>query len=181
MIALIAQTLTAVTTESWSDALGPIVAIASLLFAGWSRLRATRLRDMLHAVAIGVKATLDALPRDEGEALKTRIQIQAEARGVDDLLKVEVRAATTTPQPFMPRTDGLPKLGGLLLLGLCLGPLSCVSAAIHTSALSAQSSAQILHAASVPDPRYGPEEKAAWERLWTSHEAALKAIEEASR
>ena len=58
---------------------------------------------------------------------------------------------------------------------------SCVSAAVHESAIVARETSGILRAASVPDPRYSDAEKAAWERLWAKQDAALRAIVEETR
>lgn len=68
-----------------------------------------------------------------------------------------------------------------LILAALLLSTGCVSAAVHDSALEAQRSAAILHRASVPAPAYNEAERAAWSRLWESHERALAAIEEAAR
>lgn len=69
----------------------------------------------------------------------------------------------------------------ILVAALGLGAGGCVSAAIHDSALEARRSAAILHRASTPNPAYSDADKAAWSKLWESHERALAAIEEASK
>lgn len=69
----------------------------------------------------------------------------------------------------------------MALAMLLLAASGCVSSAVHTSAVSAQDSARILRAASVMDPRYSEADRASYERLWASHEAALAEIERASR
>lgn len=178
MIGVIAQTFTASADgDSLMSTIGPIVTILSLLLAGWQRVRALNYRDMLHAAAIGLKAALDAMPAQKAEEIKGAIK---ETVGpLNEAMKAEVRKATAPSLPVY-REDGLPKLGGMLLVGLFLSS-GCVSGAIHDSALEARRSAAILHRASTPNPAYGEAEKVSYERLWTSHEAALKQLEEAAR
>ena len=123
----------------------------------------------------------DALPASEAEAVKSTIKASALEIGgpaLNESLKAEVRKTTSSMPAY--REDGLPKL---LLLTLLLPVLlsACVSGAIHTSAVEAQTSARILRAASIADPRYSEAEKQSYERLWSSHEAALRAIEESSK
>ncbi len=157
---ILAQTLTAATQSSGIglDTIGPIVTIVTILYAGWARIRAARLDALLRAAIVGVKAGLESLDKTSAEIVKAEIE------------------------KAMPvyREDGLPRLGGLMLVGLFLSS-GCVGAAVHDSALEAQRSAAILHKASVPNPAYGEADRIGYERLWQSHESAIKAIEESSR
>ena len=179
---MIAQTLTAATQSSGIglETIGPIVTILTIVYAGWARIRAARLDALLRAAIVGVKAGLESLDKTSAEIVKAEIEKAAGGKTSDlnQDLKAEVRKTTTALPVY--RDDGLPKLGGLLLLGLFLSS-GCVSAAIHDSALEAQRSAAILHKASVANPAYSDADKAAWSRLWESHEKALAAVEEASR
>lgn len=162
--------------ETWLDSLGPLVALASLLWGGWQTIRAARKAALLRAAIVGVRAGLDALAHEDAEAVKGAIK--SAAGPLEPALKAEVRKTTSSMPAY--REDGLPKL---LLLTLLLPVLlsACVSGAIHTSAVEAQTSARILRAASIADPRYSEAEKQSYERLWSSHEAALRAIEESSK
>lgn len=104
---------------------GSVVGILGLLAAGWQRLRAARLTAMLHAVAVGLKATLDALPQDEADRVKAPIGKAAEAAGVKADLKREVAKATNSAiavPPELGRAHGATLLG-VVALALAIGSL----------------------------------------------------------
>lgn len=77
------------------------------------------------------------------------------------------------PAPAPTRPDGLPRLLPLLLATALLLPAAgCLRAEVHATALQLQADAaklerdmRIFAAATIPDPRYGPEERAAVDGL----------------
>ena len=178
----LAQTLTA-QPETFADLAVPLITLLSLLWGALATIRASNKTALLRAAIIGVKAGLDALhnPADK-EIVKQQIEAAAGGREapLNVALKAEVKKTTASVVAY--RDDGLPHLGVLFFFAvLLLGAGGCISAAAHNAALAAQESGAILRKASVPDPRYSEADRAAYERLWTSHEAALKAIEETTK
>lgn len=182
MLAILAQTLTAAAQappESILEAIGPLVAIGSLLYAGWAKIRAARLATMLKAVAVGVKAYMDALPAAEAEDVKSTIKAAAVREGVNEALKQEVRKATA-PAIVVPRDLEPPRLPGILLvLALLLGASGCVQARARELAEAHHAHLVAIRWASVPHPSYlvddaepgedgrkltASEKTAAWER-----------------
>lgn len=132
--------------------LGSVVGIVGLLAAGWQRLRAARLTAMLHAVAVGLKATLDALPADEADAVKAPIGKAAEAAGVKADLKREVAKATNNAiavPPELGRAHGVTLLG-VVALALALASVlctpGCVAAEVPHAAARLAATARILEA-----------------------------------
>lgn len=179
---LIAQTLTAHVEESKTvlDRIDGLVFVLLAVLAAYQKWRASKATGLLDVVIAGVDVYKSTLPKQEAKRLTGTISALAVGDGSEPALNKEVKRVTESVRPAF-RDDGLPRLALLLAVSLLLGAGGCVSAAARNSAIAAQESALILRKASVPDPRYNAADREAYERLWTSHEAALKALSEELR
>lgn len=137
---MIAEIVQQAPPETWIDSLGPLVALASLLWGGWQTIRASRKAALLRAAIVGVKAGLDALAHEDAEAVKGAIKSAAGPLEAD--LKAEVRKTTAA----IPVYREPPVLGGLLLLVALLVLPSCVAAEVPHAAARLAATARILEA-----------------------------------
>jgi hypothetical protein len=180
MLSTLAQTLTAdpQSLGTWAESLGPIVAIASLLYAWWIRGKAVDYRTMLRAAAVGLKAAMTELDRPVAEEIKAGIK--AAVGDLNEAMKAEVRQATA---PAVKAYDDSsptapPRLGAIMLVSALMLSSGCTSAETRAAA---HEHAQLLHvvrAASQPAPGVTP---AKWTAGWDEAERGAALLEEASK
>lgn len=139
----------------------------------WAKIK--RFATALRVVADVVNRVADE-QLDPSQA-KGAIRSRSEAAGTESVLKPIVQSLEpAAPSPGLGRNG----VASALLLALCLGS-GCVSREVHETAVRAQKAARVYRAATVPAPSYDAEGKAAVKKLGDDLEAALAAIEEASR
>lgn len=141
----------------------------------WAKIK--RFATALRVVADVVNRVADE-QLDPSQA-KGAIRASSEAAGTESVLKPIVQSLEpAAPSPGLGRNG----VASALLLALCLALGSgCVSREVHETAVRAQKAARVYRAATVPAPSYDAECKAAVKKLGDDLEAALAAIEEASR
>ena len=127
--------------ETWLDSLGPLVALASLLWGGWQTIRAARKAALLRAAIVGVRAGLDALAHEDAEAVKGAIK--SAAGPLEPALKAEVRKTTSS----MPAYREPPVLGALLVAASLVLLPSCVAAESKHAAERLAATARVIEAA----------------------------------
>lgn len=136
-----------------------------------------RTKEALRVVA----SVLDRLDGDEDpQEIKAAIRAESTAAGTEPVIKAtlaEIRGVAPKP----PGSPGLNGVAPALLLALAFGASGCVAGEVHETAVRAQRAARVYRAATVAAPSYDAEGKAAVKKLGDDLEAALAAIEEASR
>lgn len=163
-----------------------ILGVATVVLGALKALDASRvaqLQGALRATKDGLRVVAGVLDRLDGDedpqAIKDRVRAESTAAGTEPVIKAtlaEIRGVAPKP----PAAPGLNGVAPALLLALCLGS-GCVSHEVHETAVRAQRAARVYRAATVPAPSYDAAGKAAVAKLGDDLEAALAAIEEASR
>lgn len=171
---MIAQTLTASPESGFN--LFEVITFFTTLWALFNHFRIMKWVDIFHATVHGVEAALDSIPKQEKKKLTSIMD-----KAVPVEIREEVGKAVDKALAQTVKTD-LPKLVPVFLILLLPFLGGCVCSAVHDSAVEAKRTADMLHAASVPNPGYTTEaEKEAWQKLWEAHKRAILAIEEATK
>lgn len=146
--------------------------------------RVAQLQGALRATKQGLRVVASVLDRLDGDEdpqeIKAAIRAESTAAGTEPVLKAtlaEIRGGAPKP----PAAPGLNGVAPALLVALALGASGCVAGEVHETAVRAQRAARVYRAATVPASSYDAAGKAAVAKLGDDLEAALAAIEEASR